>query len=288
MPIQTATIGDLEKGSATLISEARFTAEYNSPCINLVERHKLGKGENTYRFLKFGQASMDALTDGQDMTDSQSFNMTYQDASPSEVGAKFIITDKLARELKPDSFRIAGRMLGDGMGRKRDEDIIALFVSLDTAFGGDNKYLGNANASACVSNVRALKFSNPIYVVHNPNAIGYLARAANTLGAAWAGLPESFTSAILKNFWKINIDGIPFFEDGNIAKITGYDSGYGAIFSKNAMGIVESLAPTTERERDASLRAWELVIVSDYIAVEIDGGYGASMQYEIGSVATNA
>ncbi len=288
MPIQTASIGDLEKGSNVLISEARFTAEYNSPCINLVERHQLGKGENTYRFLKFGQAEMNSLTDGQDMTDSQSFNMTYIDASPTEVGAKFIITDKLARELKPESFRVAGRMLGDGMGRKRDRDIIALFSSLDTAFGADNKYLGNANASACVSNVRGLKFPNPVYVVHHPNAIGYLSRAASTIGATWAGLPESFTAPILKNFWKITLDGVMFFEDGNIDKITAYDSGYGAIFSKSAMGVVESLAPTTEKERDASLRAWEMVIVSDYIAVEIDGGYGASMQYEIGSFTTSA
>lgn len=288
MPIQTATIGNLEKGSAVLISEARYTAEHSAPCIHLIERHTLGKGENTYRFLKFGQATMGSLTDGQDMTDSQSFNTTYVDASPSEVGAKFIITDKLARELKPEAFRVAGHMLGEGMGRKRDEDIIALFSALDNAFGADNKYLGNANASACVSNSRGLKFGSMLSVVHHPNAIGYLAMAGSTLGAAWAGMPEGYAGEILKNFWKINISGVPFYEDGNIAKLTGYDSGYGAIFSKNAMGLVESLAPATERERDASLRAWEVVIVSDYIAVEIDGGYGASMQYEIGSYSTSA
>ena len=288
MPTQTATIGNLEKGSNVLIGEARFTAEYNSPCINLVERHRLGHGENTYRFLKFGQADMASLTDGQDMTDSQSFNMTYVDASPTEVGAKFIITDKLARELKPEAFRVAGRMLGDGMGRKRDEDIIALFTSLDNAFGATAKYLGNANASACVANARGLKFANPVYAVHHPNAIGYLAQAGSTLGAAWAGMPEGRAAELLKNFWKLNISGVPFFEDGNIAAIAGDTTGYGAIFSKNAMGVVESLTPTSERERDASLRAWEVVIVSDYIAVEIDGSYGASMRYYVSSISTIA
>lgn len=289
MPIQTATIDSIEKGSGTLIGEARYTAEFSAPCIHLIERQTLGHGENTYRFIKFGQASMSALVDGEDMTDSQSFGLTYVDASPSEVGAKFIITDKLARELKPDAYAVAGRMLGDGMGRKRDEDIIALFSALDTAFGADGKYLGNVNAAACVMTTKALKFPNPVYAVHHPNATGYLGMAASVLQAAWAGMPPEFAMKALQNFWTgVRISGVNFFEDGNIAKIAGYDSAYGAMFSKNAMGLVESLAPTTERERDASLRAWELNIVSDYIAVEIDGGYGASMQYEIGNYTTSA
>ena len=288
MSIQTATLGDLEKASNVLISEARFTAEFNAPCIHLIERHSLGSGENTYRFLKFGQASMGALTDGQDMTDSEDFNMTFVDAAPTEVGAKFIITDKLSRELKPSSMMIAGRMLGDGMGRKRDEDIIALFVNLDSAFGADGKNLGNANASGCVANVRGLKFANPIYSVNHPNAMGYLSQGAAALQATWNGLPDKWSSDILRNFWKLKISGVDFFEDGNIDKIAGTDSGYGAIFSRNCMGLVESKAPYTELERDASLRATELVIVSDYIAVEIDGSYGASMRYEIGALTTNA
>lgn len=289
MTIQTATLGDLEKASNVLIGEARYTAEFNSPCIHLVERQQLGKGENTYRFLKFGQATMASLTDGQDMTDSEDFNMTYVDAEPTEVGAKFIITDKAARELKPDMMRIAGRMLGDGMGRKRDEDIIALFVNLDTAMGQDSKYLGNANASSCVAGARGLKFPNPIYVVHHPNAIGYLGQSAATIRASWNGLPDAFSSKALQNFWTgMKISGVLFFEDGNINVISTTSSGYGAIFSKNSMGVVESKAPYTAMEKDNSLRATELVIVADYIAVEIDGGYGASLRYEIGSMTTNA
>jgi len=289
MTIQTAGLGDLEKASNVLIGEARFTAEYNSPNIHLVERHQLGHGENTYRFLKFGQASMSSLTDGEDMTDSEDFNMTYVDAEPTEVGAKFIITDKLARELKPEAMRIAGRMLGDGMGRKRDEDIIALYASLNNAFGATAKYLGNANAAACVSNTRGLKFPNPVYAVHHPNSIGYLGQAASTLGAAWAGMPESFSAKALQNFWTgIKISGVMFFEDGNIAAIAGDTTGYGAIFSKNAMGVVESKAPYTARERDESLRATEIVMVADYIAVEIDGTYGASMRYYVSAMSTSA
>jgi len=229
------------------------------------------------------------LTDGEDLVDSQEFGMTYVDAEPSEVGAKFIITDKAERELKPAMMGVAGRMLGDGMGRKRDEDIIALFSSLDNALGAASKYLSIQNAQACVSNGRGYKFPNPVYVVHHPNAIGYLAQSAMAIGSTYyIGLLDETTRKILNNFWRgVTINQVPFFDDANISVISGTTSGYGAIFSKNAMGVVESLTPRTETERDASARATELVIVADYIAVEIDGGYGASMRYEIGTLATN-
>jgi len=289
MAIQTATTGNLEKASNVLIGEARFTAEYNSPCINLVERHQLGKGENTYRFIKFGQAEMSAVADGEDIIESQEFGMTYVDCEPTIVGAKFIISDKAMRELKPAMMAVAGRMLGDGMGRKRDEDIIALFVSLDNAFGATTKYLGIQNAQACVSNCRDLKIPNPIYVVAHPNALGYLAQSAMAIGATYyAGLLDETTRKILNNFWRgVVINNVPFFDDGNIPNISGYNEAYGAIFSKYAMGVVESLSPRTETDRDASASLTELVITSDYIAVEIDGGYGASLRYMSAALATN-
>ena len=95
------------------------------------------------------------------------------------------------------------------------------------------------------------------------------------------------SAELLRNFWKINIDGVNFFWDANIDKVSGYDSGYGAIFSKSAMAFVNGWSPEVEREYDASLRAWELVMVSDYGCFELDDSYGAAMQYEIGALATN-
>ena len=52
------------------------------------------------------------------------------------------------------------------------------------------------------------------------------------------------------------------------------------------MAIIESKAMGTERERDASLRAWEVVVVADYGVFEIDDSYGAPLTYEIGAVTT--
>jgi len=93
------------------------------------------------------------------------------------------------------------------------------------------------------------------------------------------------SEALLRRFWGLIVNGINFFWDSNIIA-DSEDDGIGAIFSKSAMAIVESLAPRTEKQRDASLRAWELVFVSDYGVFEIDDGCGAPMKYDIAAAAT--
>ncbi len=181
--------------------------------------------------------------------------------------------------------------MGDAMARKLDTDIIALFSGLNsgTVLGADNRFLYMKNAAACVAWSHANLCPEPVYVVHHPNALYDLGADTAAIGSAstyYVGIIGGTSEELLRNFWKMKISGVNFFEDGNIAKITGYDSGYGAVFSKNAMCYVESLAPATKTQEDISLRGTEMVIVSDYGVFELDNAYGAAMRYEIGAALT--
>jgi len=294
MAIQTATTGNLEDAQRIIISAVRYTGEAEAPCSNLIEKFILPQGSKSMTVPKVGQYEAQNLTDGVDLDDGEDIGMTSVSLTPSEVGLKVIVTDKMVRQMVPQVFAMVGRQAGDAMARKRDKDVIALFSALNggTALGADNKYLSLQNASACVAtatgNYGGEPLPRPVSAVHHPNAIAYLARDAAAIGATYyAGILGDLSEELLRNFWKIQIDGVNFFQDGNISKITSADSAYGAIFSKSAMCIVESLAPTTERERDASLRATEIVVVSDYGAFELDDGYGFPMRYEIGNLTTS-
>ena len=126
-------------------------------------------------------------------------------------------------------------------------------------------------------------------MIHHPYAVGVLARNAAGIGTVYfGGLMQGLPEELLRNFWRIQVDGVPVFHSGNIDKITDYDSGYGVIMSKSAIACIQSKAPGTERERDASLRAYELIIVADYGVFELDDSYGAPLQYEIGAITTSA
>ena len=60
------------------------------------------------------------------------------------------------------------------------------------------------------------------------------------------------------------------------------------IANKNAMGYLVARGKAEERQRDISLRAWEIVITEDYSMFEVDDGLGAALEYEIGDLTTSA
>jgi hypothetical protein len=290
MATQTATTGNLDDAQGIMIATCRYTAEHSAPCANLIEHMNLPKGDKQITVPKVAQMTASDLVDGKDMVDSEDIGMSTVDLTTAEVGLKVIITDKLARQENEDTFKIVGRQMGDAMGRKKDEDIIALFSALNsgTALGGDNKNLTLTNLSACIAWAKGNKLPNPVAVVHHPYAIYQTVASAALTPSQTYPIPHGYSEDLVKDFWKFTVNGIAVFEDGNIDKISGYDSGYGAIFSKEAMVIVESQGYRTERDKDISLRATEVVVTADYGCFELDDGYGAAMQYEIGAPSTDA
>ena len=260
------------------------------PCVNLISRFVLGQGNKQLTVPKVGQMTADDLVDGVDIITSKEIGLTTTDLTASEVGLKVILTDKLMRQFNEDVFSMIGVQMGNAMGRKADNDVIALFPALNagTTLGADGSNLKMQNACNCVTYLTTQKAPPPISVVHHPNAMGYLSNDAKAVGMTYyAGILGDLSEKLLRNFWDIRINGVNFFHDGNIEKVSGVDSGYGAIFSKMALAYLEANAFTTERERDASLRAWEVVVTSDYGVFELDDSYGAPMRYEIGTLATN-
>ena len=290
---QTATTGNLENAQRIILASARYTEEHNAPALALIEQFTLPKGAKQVTVPKVGPMSMSDLVDGQDIIDEEDIGMTTVDLTASEVGAKVILTDKLVRQSADNVFSMIGRQLGDGMARKKDTDVIALWPNLNggTKLGADGAAMNTANTHGAISNAKAGKFGNQLYLIHHPNAVATLSKQAATTAdtAAAGGLTSGGSVDLLQNFYSglRPINGVPIFEDGNIAKVSGVDSGYGVIADKTAMAALTSVDTRTERQRDASLRATEVVMTADYGVFELDDTRGAAIQFEIGDLATS-
>jgi len=290
---QTATTGNLENAQRIILASARYTEEHNAPALALIEQFTLPKGAKQVTVPKVGTMSMSDLVDGQDIIDEEDIGMTTVDLTASEVGAKVILTDKLVRQSADNVFSMIGRQLGDGMARKKDTDVIALWPNLNggTKLGADGAAMNTANTHGAISNAKANKFGNQLYLIHHPNAVATLSKQAATTAdtAAAGGLTSGWSVDLLQNFYSglRPINGVPIFEDGNIAKVSGVDSGYGVIADKTAMAALTSVDTRTERQRDASLRATEVVMTADYGVFELDDTRGAAIQFEIGDLATS-
>ena len=288
---QTSTTGSLENASREMITTARYTEEHNAPCMELVEKFTLQKGSDTLIVPKVGQMTVGALVEGQDLVDEEEIGMSTVSVQASEVGAKIIITDKLLRENTQQVWQIVGRQLGEAMARKKDGDILSLFSALNggTALGAAAADFSLVNAASCIGVAKAEKYGSDLRIVHHPNAILKLNKdLTGSASGTLRPIPTGFSEDRLGPFWTgLRLSGVPFFEDGNIDTDANGD-GYGAIFDKGAIGVLTSVAMNREKQRDASLRATEMVITSDYSAFEIDDSRGASLFYDIANPATNA
>jgi len=288
---QIASTGQLESASREMMTTARYTMEHNAPVYGLVQHYTLKKGHDTANFPKFGQMTIRALTDGIDMVDEEELGMTNVAVTTGEFGAKIIMTDKLLRENTAVTWEVPGKQMGDAYTRLRETELIGLFTALNggTQYGAAGAEFTAANVTACISIAKTDKVGTALNIVHHPNAVARLAKDLTTVGSGQIRpLPEGYPARLLNNYWTgIRINGSHVFETGEITRDSSDDAS-GVIMDKMALGILEQKSFGKERERDASLRAWELNVVTDFAAFELDDTLGVSLLYDAADPSTSA
>ena len=283
----TATTGNLENAQRIIIATSRYTEEHNAPAAALCEQFTLPQGSKQVTVPKVGQMDMSDLVDGQDIVDEEDIGMTTVDLTAAEVGAKIIITDKLARQSAENVFSMIGRQLGDGMARKKDKDVLALYSGFGTDIGSAGRAMSLANVSATVAYAKGNKFGSNVYIVQHPFAVWDIANTAVTASSTYP-VPAGWSADLLGNFFSglRPINGVPIFEDGNIT-IDSADDAIGVCADRSALAILKSVDTKTERQRDASLRATEVVITADYGVFELDDSKGVALTLDAATPSTS-
>lgn len=294
---QTSLTQGLANAQNTIIREARYTQEANTPSWQLIEKVRLPRGASTVRMPKVGTFVISDLQDGQDMTDEQSINMTSVDLSATERGAKIIITDKAARENgTTDLFRVVGRQFGDAGAKKRDRDVQALYAGLNggTAFGAAGATFNLNNFAAAIAKGRGGSASStdsaggepfdPTYAVQHPHATFEVVRSATAIGSGTSmKVNDRREERMLRRFFTgISFNGVDLFESKNIFVDSSGDA-TGVIAQMDAMVGLTSVDWYTARQRDESARGTEVNFISDYGVFELDDAHGAPLLYDAGA-----
>ncbi len=292
--VETATTGNLAQAQNTIIREARYTQEANSPSWQLIEKVRLPKGASTVRVPKVGAFTIANLVDGTTISTEQSINMTLVDLTATERGAKIIITDKLARQHgSTDVFRMIGRQFGDAAARKQDQDVQALYPGLNggVAFGAAGATFTLSNFAATIAKGLGGGASStdsdgaepfdPDYAVHHPHAVFQVVKSATAIGSgANQRLNDRQEEQLLKRFFTgVAFNGVDLFESKNLFVDSSGDA-TGVLAQRDALIGLTSVDWRTERERNASLRATEVVFTSDYGVFELDDKHGAPLLYD--------
>ena len=264
----------------TVIAEARRTQMHRTVMEPLVRTYRVSKGAgDRLEIPKFGTVTAGALVEGTDMTNPQTLTTTKLTITPAEVGAQIVVTDRALRTAREDMSRAAGRVLGDAIAQKLDKDLLGLLDGFSTSLGGAGTNITMGHLRAAVSRLHgaAQPAPKPHFAVLHPYQAHDLAADISPTGTY--PVPSGISQTVLENHWVTRAFGVDVFQAGNLT-VDANDDAKGGLFSKEAIVLVVFKDWAVERERDASLRAWELNVVADYGFGEYEDSWGVELLFD--------
>ena len=272
-----STSSTLSELYTEIVAEAQFVASEKSIMRNLVKNYAITGGGKSVEVPVYGQVSASAIAEATDLSNT-AINPTSVTITASEVGVMTTLTD-LARNSAPRNVAgDIGKLFGEALARKQDADLIALFDGFATALGDGTTAISPAVIFNALSTLRAnaLPASECAVVLHPKIAYDLKSGLTNT----FAGLDTENSNEALRSGFVGTLAGMPIFETSNMAN-TGTAGDYkGGAMHKDALAIAMMQDVKIETQRDASLRADEIVATSVYGVGEIHDSYGVELHYD--------
>ena len=260
-----------------IVAEAQFVASEKSIMRNLVKNYAISGGGKAVEVPVYAQVSAAAVADATDLANT-AINPSSVTITASEVGVMTTLTD-LARNSAPRNVAAdIGKLFGEALARKQDADLTALFDGFSVAAGDGSAAIAPSDIFNALSTLRAAALSaNECAVVLHPKIAYDLKKG---LTNTFAGLDTETSNEALRSGFVGTLAGLRIFETSNIAN-TGNAGDYkGGAFHRDALAIAMMQDVKIETQRDASLRADEIVATSVYGVGEIHDSYGVELHYD--------
>jgi len=260
-----------------IVAEAQFVASEKSIMRNLVKNYAISGGGKVVEVPVYAQVSASAVADATDLSNT-AIDPSSVSITASEVGVMTTLTD-LARNSAPRNVASdIGKLFGEALARKQDADLTNLFNGFSVALGDGSTAISPAVIFNALSTLRAnaLPANECAVVVHPKIAYDLKSGLTNT----FAGLDTETSNEALRSGFVGKLAGLNIFETSNMAN-TGTAGDYkGGAFHKDALAIAMMQDVKIETQRDASLRADEIVATSVYGVGEIHDSYGVELHYD--------
>lgn len=277
----TTTLNDL---FTNIVAQARFTAEEESLMLGLVTQYNIaGQSGKTVQIPKYGKLTASAVAEATDLT-NQATSTGTTDITVSEIGAMVTLTD-LALEGAGNPAQEVGTVLGNSIATKIDTDLMAHFK--DEALpqvGTVGAALTVAHIFAAVAKLKENAARGQMFGVLHPNQ-AYAIKAALT--NSFVNGQSDVGNEALRSGYIGNLAGVQFYESSNVpvnytdlgdddaAGGTGDDAdtadqAAGCIFTAEGLAIAMKSTFNLETQRDASMRANELVASAVYGSKVLD------------------
>ena len=256
------TSSTLSELFTNITQEAIFTFQETSVMRPLVTLYPIVGSGKTVEVPVYPTISAAAVNEATDLSNT-AVNPTSATITASEIGVMTTLTDLGANSASRNVGADIGKLFGEAIAKKVDTDLVNLLDDFASASdqGGAGTELTAVNIAKLVGVTRSANVPAPYYAVFHPKATFNLKKTltqpAYTTSSSGYAISDIGNEA-LRNGYIGRLAGIDIFENANIS-IDAYDDSFGAVFHPMSIGLALKEDFKVETQRDASLRATEIV-----------------------------
>jgi N4-gp56 family major capsid protein len=263
-----------------IVAEALFVASERSIMRPLVKNYAITGGGKSVEVPIYAAVSAAAVSEAADLSNT-AINPSSVTITASENGIMTTLTD-LGRNAAPRNVAAdIGKLFGEAIAKKIDTDLTALFGGFSNTVGGNTTVMSAALIFNAVAKLRAtgVPSDNLACILHPNVAFDLKSGLSNTFANPNPGAGNE----ALRTGFAGQIAGVSIYETSNMADASNNNPGTtgdykGAVFHSDALGLAMMQDLKIETQRDASLRADEIVATAVYGVGELQDSYGCEVE----------
>ena len=268
----TTTLNDL---ISPIVQEAMFVASETSIMPGLVKNFTVPA--NAGKVLQVPLYSTQTIAaDTAEASDlsSTAISTDKADITLVEAGIMTTLTDMARNHSVSNVVADLGKLFGEAISKRHDRALTGLFSSFSSQIGAAQDEIEVKDLFEAYATLKANAVPGPYFGVFNPKAI-YNVKKTLTNTFVNPSSNNVVNGAMLEGFIG-RIAGIDIFESSNVVEDSATSS-VNAVFSRDALGVAVAQNINIETERNASLRASEIVASTRYGVAVLHNSYGVKI-----------
>jgi len=265
----TTSLNDL---IAPIVQEAMFVASETSIMPGLVKQFTVPANAGKVLQIPLYPVSTIASDAGEnsDLSNTE-ISTGVANITLTEAGIMTTLTDMARNHSVSNVVADLGKLFGEAIAKRHDRALTGLFSSFTSQIGAAGDELEVKDLFEAYATLKANAVPGPYFGVFNPKAIYNIKKTlTNTFVNPNA---SAVVNQAMSEGYIGRIAGIDIFESSNVVEdsATGVTNG---IFSRDALGLAVAQNINIETQRDASLRAEEVVASTRYGVSVLHNSYG--------------
>jgi N4-gp56 family major capsid protein len=268
----TTTLNDL---IAPIVQEAMFVASETSIMPGLVKVFQVPA--NAGKVLQVPLYPVQTIaTDAGENSDlpNTAISTGVANITLTEAGIMTTLTDMARNHSVSNVVADLGKLFGEAIAKRHDQALTGLFSSFNTQIGVNATELEVEDLFQAYATLKANAVPGPYFGVFNPKSIYNIKKQlTNTFVNPNA---SAVVNQAMSEGYIGRIAGIDIFESSNVVESSATDV-TNAVFSRDALGLAVAQNINIETQRDASLRAEEIVASTRYGVSVLHNSYGLKL-----------